>query len=312
MKRYIKYILTVAVMAFLLLELTVFTVIMIPGGTFHSSFQSLIIDKYRILQRTNEPKIIMVCGSSGAFGVDQQMLEDATGYKVANLGLHAGFGHLFHSELAKENINEGDIVLLAYEYGWQDGFEYLDQSLIMSAIDDNIDMYKHIPMSHWPDFIGYLFKYAATKNSFEEATGNYSREAFDSKTAQMILPREYEMDYENNADYYGHVDLSGVTISKNAVSYLKDFKAFAEEKGAKVYFIAPPLFKEAVDCDPSEFQRLKEMEESEIGIPYISDPTEYLFEKDLMYNALYHCSSEGEKVRTQLIIDDLKRAGVID
>lgn len=51
---------------------------------------------------------------------------------VANLGLHAGFGHLFYAELAKANINEGDIVLLGYEYGWQGVFQQLGTYVLKS------------------------------------------------------------------------------------------------------------------------------------------------------------------------------------
>ena len=163
MRQYLKYVLSILVFTIIIFQTVVFAIILYPKGVFESSYQSIIVDKYRILQNTDSPKIIVVSGSSSSFGLDQNLLEQETGYKVANLGLHAGFGHLFYSELAKENICQGDIVLLGYEYGWQDGFDYLGQDLIMSGIDDNIDMYRHIPISHWKDFIGYLFKYAETK-----------------------------------------------------------------------------------------------------------------------------------------------------
>lgn len=48
-----------------------------------------------------------------------------------------------------------------------------------------------------------------------------------------------------------------------------------------------------------------------IGIPYISNPEDYFFENELMSNSIYHCSSEGAIVRTQLLIQDLKNAGII-
>ena len=43
----------------------------------------------------DEPKIIVISGSSSAFGLDQNMLEEATGYKVDNLGLQANIGPRF-------------------------------------------------------------------------------------------------------------------------------------------------------------------------------------------------------------------------
>ena len=311
MRQYLKFIITVLGMIIIIFEVIVLGILSYPKNIFYSSYQSLISDKYRILQNTNTPKIIVVSGSSSAFGLNQIMLEEETGYKVANLGLHAGFGHLFYSELAKENINQGDIVLLAYEYDWYNGFRMGGQDLIMTGIDDNIDMYKHIPVEKWPDFIGYLFQFAEKKNTFAGASGIYSREAFDSENGQMIMDREYDMNYLENVEKYGQIDLTGVMISDDSIDYLKDFKKYIEGKGAEVYFVSPPILKTAVACDYAEFESLKKQEEELIGIPYISNPTDYFFEDELMSNAIYHCSTEGEKVRTCLLIDDLRRASVI-
>ncbi|SFC74746.1 hypothetical protein [Butyrivibrio sp. YAB3001] len=311
MKQYFKFIIVTIIMVLIIIPTTVLGIICFPKGTFHSSYQNMIVDKYRILQTTNEPKIIIVSGSSSSFGLDQNMLEEQTGYKVANLGLHAGFGHLFYSELAKENINPGDIVLLGYEYGWEEGFDHLGQDLIMTGIDENIDMYKHIPINHWKDFIGYLFIFAETKATFQEAHGIYSRDAFDDHTCQMTMEREYEMDYENNKELYSEIDLTNVKISDNAITYLKKYKKYVESKGAQIYFVSPPVLKKAIGSDYQEFQNLKLQEEDKIGIPYISNPEDYFFEDELMSNGKYHCSTIGEKVRTELLIDDLKKAHVI-
>lgn len=125
MRQYIKYMLSILILTIVIFETIILAILCNPKGVFKTSYQSIIVDKYRILQQTDSPKIIVIAGSSSAFGLDQELLEEETGYRVVNLGLHAGFGHLFYSELAKENIQQGDIVLLGYEYGWQNGFNEL-------------------------------------------------------------------------------------------------------------------------------------------------------------------------------------------
>lgn len=311
MKQYLKFVITTLILTFFIFEFLVIGILKYPGNVFYSSYQSLIQDKYRILMETESPKIIVVSGSSSAFGLDQEMLEKACdGYRVVNLGLHAGFGDLFYSELAKANINQGDIVLLGYEYGWQNSIDIKGVDLIMSGIDGNLEMYTRIPVKKWPKFIGGLFMYAEKKNLYEDASGIYSREAFDSQTGQMTMVRDEPMEYDPSL--FGTFNLTNVTIADEVVDYLVDFKEFVEERRANVYFIAPPLVKDAVVSDTSEFIKLKEMEEELIGIPYISDPTEYLFPCEWMSNAMYHCNSKGEKIRTELLIEDLRRASVID
>lgn len=310
MKQYFKFVITTVVFTVLLFSALVIGILKYPADVFHSSYQSMIQDKYRILMETESPKIIVVAGSSTAFGLDQEMLADACeGYQVVNLGVHAGFGHLFYSELAKANINQGDIVLLGYEYGWQSSIAINGVDLIMSGIDGDLEMYTKIPVKEWPKFIGYLFAHAENKNLYEDATGIYSREAFDSETGQMTMAREAAMEYDPSI--FGTFNLTNVAIADDVVDYLTDFKKYVEERGASVYFIAPPVVKDAVLNDDSEFFKLKELEEELIGIPYISDPTAYLFPCEWMSDAMYHCNSEGEKVRTKLLIEDLRRASVI-
>lgn len=304
MKQYLKFVLSVFGMAFIIFEVIVIGILKFPENVFHSSYQSLIQDKYRILKETNAPKIIMISGSSSAFGLNQVMLEEATGYKVANLGLHGGFGNLFYTELAKANINEGDIVLLGYEYGWQYGFQQLDQKLVMSGIDSDIEMYTQIPVFKYRDIIGWIFKYAEVKNSFSGTSGLFSRDAFDSETGQMIQHRDSVMEY--SAEVHGTVSIDGSYICDEAVNYLLSFKEYVEEKGADIYFVAPPIIEDSIVCDYNEFNKLKELEEEKIGIPYISNPTDYFFSCELMFDSLYHCNSQGENVRTELLINDLK------
>lgn len=311
MWKFIKYLVTTLLISICLFEIVVYGIIVQKKGVFHSSYQNIIVDKYRLLEETNEKKIIMIAGSSSSFGLDQDMLEKKTGYKVINLGVHAGFGQLFHSELAKENIGEGDIVLLGYEYNWIHNFDTLGQQLIMTGIDENIDMYKHIPVRYWKDFIGYLFKYAAEKNVYGGASGNYSREAFSEDNGQMTWVRDYALaDYYENIETYMQISVldenGNVTITDTAAAYLKDLKTYVESQGASIYFVSSPILYESVSCDVDCFLQLKELEEETIGIPYISDPRLYMFPPDLMSNAINHCNSEGEKIRTSILVDDLK------
>lgn len=299
------------IMTFLLLFLTVYGVICEKKDVFSSSYQSLIQDKYRILKQTNEPKLILVGGSNLAFGLNQSMLEEETGYKVASLGLHGGFGQLFPSELAKENINAGDVVLLAYEYTWLEdiGFDHLGTDMVMSGIDHHVSMYKHIPLRKWPSFLGYLFTYANVKNTYQPAQGIYSSQAFDRQSGQMVALRKDPMPY--SAEVFGTLDITNPAISEKSVDYLRKYKEYIEKKGARVYFVSVPIVEDALIGEKTNLLRVKELEEELIGIAYLSNPTQYVYPKEWMSDALYHCNSEGEQIRTKMLIDDLKNNGIV-
>ena len=318
MKKIVAFVLSTVLLMCLMVALTVVGIIVYPKNTFHSSYNSLIQDKFKTLKQTNSRKIIMVAGSSSAFGLNQALLEEKTGYKVVNMGLHAGFGPAFEAEITKANINPGDVVLLGYEPGWHTSgsFKRIGSDLVMSGIDTELEIYKYIPINNYHSLLGYLFTFAHKKNSYKKAVGQYSRDAFDKKSGQMTWPRHYAMsDYKKRIKTYGTINLKdkhgNITISDDAIDYLKKYKKFVEDKGASIYFVSSPILYESVTCSPNDFYKLKREEEKRIGIPFISDPLLYMFPANMMSNAVNHPNSYGELYRTQLLIDDLKNKGII-
>lgn len=315
MKKFIIYVISILFISFFIILTLFFTITYYKKNIFASSYQSVIKIKFDNLVNTNSKKIILIGGSSLGFGLNEELLEKESGYKVVNLGLHAGFGHLFNTSIAKANINEGDIVLLGYEYDWylEDGFSIFNPELIMSGIDYNLEMYKYIPLSKYPLIFKNLFKYASLKSNYNPSSGTYSSFSFDKK-GRMILKREKYVidDYENNIDYYGKIDFKDEIISDNSIRYLRQFKKYVETKGASIYFISPPILKDAVKCDTFELLKLKNQEEEKIGIKYLSNPEKYIFESSYMFDTIYHCNSKGEKYRTELLIDDLRSNKIIN
>ena len=133
----------------------------------------------------------------------------------------------------------------------------------------------------------------------------------------MTMLRDYAMsDYFDNVSTYGTISVLNangeVEITDTSAKYLSDLKKYVEDRGASIYFVSSPILYESVTCGTDDFLKLVELEESTIGIPYISDPRLYMFPMDLMSNAVNHCNSEGEKVRTSILIDDLQLCGAIE
>lgn len=308
MTKFIKYCIACILSAVLIFEGICLGILLLPYGKYSDSYQTTIQDKFELLKNTDEPKIIFIAGSSGAFGLDAEALEEASGYKVVNLGLHAGFGFLFITELSKVNINSGDIVLLAYEYNWtkEDAFTQIGTDLVMSGIGDKLEMYRYVPFSQWKSIIGYLFTYAVQKNEYRRSDGVYSRDGFSNDGNQMIVERTetYALKPENIQELQPD-------ISEETVAYLKKFKNYVDEQGASLYFVAAP-YVEGYFSNAEQMRELISNEEAEIGVPYISDPEVYALSGALMFDTGYHCNSAGEKVRTDLLIDDLRRASVIN
>lgn len=289
----------------------------IVGGEpkFDATYQSVIQRKYDKLVNTDEPKIIIVGGSNAGFGIDIKILEEKTGYAAVNMGLHAGFGPLFNTEIVKKHVDKGDILILAYEYGLNSqSFEKLgDINLIMSAIDNKAEMYREIPLKNISEIFGNIFKYAeykAQKNPI--ASGAYSSAAFDD-TGNMIYERnDYIIsNYQEKVDVYGAVYGNSLILSNDRLEYLCDLKEYVEKKGASIYFTSAVLLEDAYQGTEQNLLDYANEIERKTEIKYISNPNDYLFHNDYMYDTIYHCNTKGQVKRTELLIDDLKKHNII-
>lgn len=308
MKKFICYLIKMSIITLMVLAFLVIAALSVPRGVFDTSYQSVLQKKYEYFVKIDVPKIVIIGGSNTAFGIDEELIEKSTGYKVTNLGLHAGFGAIVPTELSKANLNEGDIVLLAYEWGWQNAgyFDMFGTDLVMSGIEHKIEMYRYIPTEHYSKIIGYLPKYIEKKWAYDTVSGVYSSSSFDD-IGRMILERpQSTMVYEGNESTYGKIDVSNGVIANDVISYLTKYKEYVEEQGASCYFVAPPFYSGATECTKEQFQTIVSLEEELIGIDYISDPYAYLFPQEYIFDTPYHCTSAGELYRTELLINDLK------
>ena len=64
---------------------------MLPSQ-YSNTFVGELDEKYNRLMEIDEPKIIVVGGSSVAFGLESEIIEEYTGMPVVNFGLYAALG----------------------------------------------------------------------------------------------------------------------------------------------------------------------------------------------------------------------------
>ena len=75
---------------------------------YDESFLGELGDKCTLLAESSSPRIVLVGGSSLAFGVDSTLLEEEfPGYTVVNFGLYAALGTQMMLELSDGQFREG-------------------------------------------------------------------------------------------------------------------------------------------------------------------------------------------------------------
>lgn len=308
-----KRFLGLALLAALLFGGTVLVLFKIPD-VYEQTFLGELEDKFTLLCETNEPKIILVGGSSVAFGVDSALIEEHTGYKVVNFGLYATLGTKLMLDLSEANINEGDIVVLAPELDSQTLSLYFNAEAAWQGIGSCVSMLRYVGSENLGDMMGGLYDYLGSSLSYLRQgitlspSGVYRHDSFNA-----YGDIEYERPYNIMTvgyDVNQPILLDESIMDAEFLDYLNRYIRRVKDRGAEVYFSLCPLNKSALADETSEesivafFRFLNE----NIGCEVISGFDTAIMEENYFYDTNFHLNDAGVLVHTAALIDDINRA----
>lgn len=118
-----RFILKVFLLAFIAFIFPLFVILLKIAPQYTHVYNASFIDKMARLERIKEPKIVLVSNSNLAFGIQSDLIEDALGMPVVNLGLNAALGNAFHERMPLFNLTKGDVIVIAH-------FDYNDNDTI--------------------------------------------------------------------------------------------------------------------------------------------------------------------------------------
>lgn len=267
--------------------------------------QASLIDKVERLQSIEGPKIVLVGNSNLPFGIVSQDIEEALGMPVVNMGLHGGVGNVFNEQAAKINVHEGDIVVLCPS-NFDDDDKIKNPELAWITIENHIELYGFIRMKDIPDMVkaypSYLKKCI---NLWTNGVGNFTEEGIYARH----MYNEYGDNISDRPESLPELEFSEVqvpVIGDTYVNRINQLNEYITERGATLVIAAYPIayYENAPEKEAYEaFQ--KELEEK-VDCPVISDYTDYCLEPELFYNTYLHLTNDGAKIRTELLILDIK------
>ena len=123
---------------------------------FEMTFLGEFDNKVERLQNTDGPKVILVGGSSVAFGVDAELLEQTLGMPVINFGLYATLGTKTMLDYSKSGIDEGDIIVIAPEMNAQTFSLYFNAEAMWQAVDGHFSLLRYLDSGDIPAVFGIL------------------------------------------------------------------------------------------------------------------------------------------------------------
>lgn len=300
------FLVAVKLFAFCAALLAVFWTFISPQYLY--DYNASLMDKMERLNTIDQPKIVLIGNSNLAFGIRSQLIEEAFDMEVVNMGLHGGLGNAFHEEMAKENLNPGDIVIVCHTE-----FPNFDKvgnpALAWLTIENHPQLWCCVPARAWYDMVLAFPTYAKNCiNLFLWGEGNhdpgdtcYSRLSFN-EYGDNIYSTTHEVRYTLPDDYTPLFP----TIEEPTANRLNELNRYITDKGATLLIAGYPIpFRDGKDTK-QPFLDFQAQLESLVNCPVISNYTDYLYPEDLFYDGIWHLNEDGAIIRTDQLIKDLK------
>lgn len=299
-----------AVLAAVMSILIVFVTVLVLPSQFDQLYFGELADKYaRLRSFDNENKIVVIGGSSVAFGINSQMMEEYTGYPTVNFGLYGPLGTAVMMDLTRGHINEGDIVILAPETDHQTMSMYFNGEGMWECCDSDFTMLFKVRSHDWPEMLGSFWTYAEKKYQFylygkAKPDGVYGHDSFDEYGDISYRRDAPVMDGWYDEDVL--IDLDASIIDEDYIEYVNDYIDYCERRGATVYFSWPPMNALAVQQDLAGILEYATFVRESFHCEMISSITEYITAPGFFYDTNYHLTDRGVILHTARLIQDLE------
>jgi hypothetical protein len=284
----------------------------IPDVVARTSILAAIMDKHEALQKIKIEKIIFVGGSNLSFGLDSKKIIETYKKPVINMGVHAGIGLEYIINDVKVYVNRGDVVVLVPEYEnfYTDNF-YGEMELVSVLFDIDPEGKKYLDAKQWEHLFKYIPTYSAKKiknyipTLFRKSTLTteidiYDRRSFNEFGDAYIhwaLPNQNYMPSKRNS--------GAEKINPEVIAFIKDFKKYVENKGAKLVILPPVIERQFYNNHDKMINEI-EAALAENNIGFMVKPDTYKFSKDYFFNSYYHLNKKGVDKRTEMVIGNLE------
>ncbi len=283
--------------------------ILIPAQ-YSDTFVGALDEKFERLTSIDEEKIVVVGGSSVAFGLESELIEKYMRMPVVNFGLYAALGTKVMLDLSRKGINEGDIVILSPELDAQTLSLYFNAETVLQATDDDPSMLFHTDMANWGELASSMFSHVSKKCGYLKEGSPNPDGVYNSKNFNEYGDLEYTREENIMELYYDPnkiITLDESILDDGFFDYLNDYIRYCESRGATVYFSYCPMNSLAL-ADGTTNESISDFEselESRLVCKIISYIDDYIMLPEYFYDTNFHLNDAGSLWRTIRLCEDM-------
>jgi hypothetical protein len=266
---------------------------------------SIAYAKHDLLVHTSSPKIVFTGGSNALFGIDSELMEKNLKTPVINYSIQAGVPISFYIKEISPHIGKGDTVLLVLEYGYYYGVAR-DEAIatLVETYPNGIPSFLPEYWQQAPQIMKLVFRNEYTR---AKDTSIISREY--NKWGDAVYMLDYKGETAVDTENGTIADISA--IDPKVIQQINDFSRESKTKGANVVIFFPSISKSQFDPQRENAKKLYDYLISHLDCTILGTPEEYAFPDKYITNTTYHLDGEGRRIRTEMMIAELQRSGLI-
>ncbi|MCD8088986.1 MAG: leucine-rich repeat domain-containing protein [Oscillospiraceae bacterium] len=263
-------------------------------------------------QETDDPIMICLGGSSTAYALDAQLLQELIDedYIVLNCGSNGANLFNMTSEWAMHFLREGDMLLQITEYSfWQLGGVQCRWESFRS-FESCYNVFSWVDAGQYTEFFNSFCTYLTSRASMTDMTyedyqstlapnGYYDIQG----TLKIIAKANGSADFHTGRSIY----FSGDWLYSYMIYYLNRQYSRLDDMGVTYAMAFTPLNENSL----YSYQTDEAMEEFEdyldevLNITIVSDLQENIFEPEIFFDDDYHLSADGREIYTTQLAEDL-------
>lgn len=283
-----------------------------------------LADKHEALLHRPGPRLILVGGSSAAFGICSPKLKEQLQVEPINMGVHAAMGLEFMLSHVERHVQSGDTVLLSPETHLLCApllpeQRFVDELLSVWPLAADYLPAECLPPGYtrptWKDY----FDHRALQEfgeRFHHLRRNVSRMARGRplKSSDNLYVRAAFNQYGDVVAHYAQPSkpfpLESIVYQKPrvdaAIERINRFADLCQQRGARVYFAYSPIWDDALAASQPAIQAVHERLIAELQIPVLMEPGESALPRSEFFDTHLHLTGHGARIRTQQLIQHLR------
>jgi hypothetical protein len=289
-----------------------------------TNFFARIVEKHERLAATPPPRIILLGGSNVPFGFESDVMEQALGRPVVNMGLAAGLGVEFMLADLEPELRRGDVVVLSLEYdhfargaGHGGGFDpsVLQQVLIFRPkgfLALRPIHFRKIILDRGLTLLGEIARHGL-------------RIGHPVKRGDLPEERSARAGFNEWGDLVGHrkepsrisretLEATPLVVrqpdfpNKALLRAIRDFVQRCERREIRVAYTFPPKPIATLRRDAAQAQQVEAALRRIPDLILLDSPQDHAYAADQFFDTANHLTAAGAAMRTAKVTAALRRA----